>query len=165
MQPKMCRVHSALNPVMKNPQVCMYRLVPNRFYALLCSLPDFPQLNVSSSATGSAFLALSRCPPMKSHTVCQGECLSSLAAPFGLEAKDLYNHPANADLKKKRSNPNVLAPGDIVSLPDSPTQKLANCDTGKSHKFVVNLPKVKLRVLLKSWKDEPYAEETIRSHR
>jgi hypothetical protein len=93
---------------------------------------------------------------MTSHIVRQGECLSSLAARSGLgDWKQLYDHPANADLKKKRPNPNVLAPGDKVEAPDLET-KTVSAATGRIHTYVVKLQKVKLRIAIVSWSGEPY---------
>ena len=92
------------------------------------------------------------------HVIKQGECLSSLAGAFGLRSwKDLYDHPDNVELKKKRPNPNVLAPGDVVIVPDSATEKKTVArPTGQEYLFVVQAPKVKLRIFLKNWKGEPY---------
>jgi hypothetical protein len=91
----------------------------------------------------------------------QGECLSSLAGAFGLRSwQDLYDHPDNIELKKKRPNPNVVAPGDVVMVPDSATdKKIVPCATGKAYLFVVEAPKVKLRILLQNWQGEPYADK------
>ncbi|MGA8314137.1 MAG: hypothetical protein WB755_29200 [Terriglobales bacterium] len=93
---------------------------------------------------------------MPKYVIKQGECLSSLAAARGVPSwKDLHDHPDNADLKKKRPNPNVLAPGDVVIVPET---KKFTCATGKKHTFVVRMPKVKLRLLLQNWKGEPYGD-------
>jgi N-acetylmuramoyl-L-alanine amidase len=98
---------------------------------------------------------------MPSHTVQQGECLSSLAAAFGLASwKDLYNLPGNAALKTKRLNPNVLAPGDVVMVPDSTGPKKAvGCATAQDHLFIVQTPRVRLRLLLQDADDEPYVDK------
>ena len=98
---------------------------------------------------------------MPKHVIQQGECLSSLAAAFGLKSwKDLYNHPDNVELKKKRPNPNVVAPGDVVMLPDSAMEKkTVPCSTGQGPLFLVQAPKVKLRIVLKDRKGEPYGDK------
>jgi hypothetical protein len=92
---------------------------------------------------------------MPVHTVEQGECLSSLAARYGFRNwEDIYSHPANGDLRKKRPNPNVLAPGDKVVVPE-PTLKSVAVATGKTHVFKVRLAEVKLRVVLVDRKGKP----------
>jgi len=95
------------------------------------------------------------------HVIKQGECLSSLAGLFGLRSwQDLYDHPDNAELKKNRPNPNVVAPGDVVIVPDPGTKKkIVPCGTGKVHLFTVEAAKVKLRILLQNWQQEPYADK------
>ncbi|HEY2407227.1 MAG TPA: peptidoglycan-binding domain-containing protein [Polyangiaceae bacterium] len=45
--------------------------------------------------------------------------MSSIAADYGfVNWKTLYDHPANAALKKLRPNPNALVPGDRVAIPE-----------------------------------------------
>ncbi len=94
---------------------------------------------------------------MAVHKVQQGECLSSIAARFGLRSWErLLEVAGNEELPKKRLNPNVLAPGDEVAVPDQVSQKRLSIATDHLHKFVVNLPKVKLRIALVNRLGEPY---------
>ncbi len=84
----------------------------------------------------------------KVHTVCQGECLSSIARQYGF--KDwtvLYDEPANAELKTRRPNPNVLCPGDLVAIPE-PKPMTAQKSTGDWHEFAVEREQVRLKVQL-----------------
>jgi N-acetylmuramoyl-L-alanine amidase len=70
---------------------------------------------------------------MPSHTVKQGDCISSIAHETGFFWETLWNHPDNAKLKQLRKNPNALLPGDVVSIPDQRV-KQESCDlteTGK----------------------------------
>jgi hypothetical protein len=86
---------------------------------------------------------------MAKYRVRQGDCLASIAAKFGFaQWKTIYDHPNNADFKKKRKNPNALFPGDVVFIPDN-EQKFADGATGQSHAFTVKLPKTRLRLVLK----------------
>jgi N-acetylmuramoyl-L-alanine amidase len=94
---------------------------------------------------------------MAVHVVTQGECLSSIAAQYGMTSwRDLYEHPDNADLKKKRRNPNVLAPGDEVNVPDPP-KRWETRPTQEKHTFVVPVAKVELRVVLRDWRGKALA--------
>jgi hypothetical protein len=92
---------------------------------------------------------------MPKHVVSQGECLSSIASRYGLKSwRDLYEHADNAELKQKRANPNVLAPGDEVHVPDAPAQWTVR-STEKRHRFVVPARTVKLRIQLRDTRGEP----------
>lgn len=72
----------------------------------------------------------------KTHVVEPGEHLSSIAARFGFRSfRTIFEHPDNAELKKKRSNPNVLQPGDAIVIPDiAPKEEPAA--TGRVNPFV-----------------------------
>ena len=51
------------------------------------------------------------------HVVEQGECLSSLTQLYGFsDYRQIYYHPNNSELRRKRPNPNVLYPGDEVFI-------------------------------------------------
>ncbi|WP_437876232.1 peptidoglycan-binding domain-containing protein [Sorangium sp. So ce513] len=48
----------------------------------------------------------------------QGEYLSLLAVRHGFSADNVWSAPENAGLRQRRASPDVLAPGDILYLPD-----------------------------------------------
>lgn len=52
------------------------------------------------------------------HVVRPGECLSSIADRSGFFWQTLWDHPDNAALKEARRDPNALAPGDEVHVPE-----------------------------------------------
>ncbi len=94
---------------------------------------------------------------MAIYTVKPGDCLSSIAASFGLgDYKDIYDAPANAEYRKLRPNPDVIQPGDKIVIPDLIpfTRVLA---TGQKHTVKVKLPRAKLQVYLKDADGEPIA--------
>lgn len=92
---------------------------------------------------------------MPVHKVAQGECISSLACRFGLTPAEIFDHPANAKLRAKRKNPDLLFPGDDVYLPD-PERREEVCQTGRSHRFVVQPLLVEIRVVLQDIHGDPY---------
>jgi N-acetylmuramoyl-L-alanine amidase len=93
---------------------------------------------------------------MPTHVVRQGECFATIAREHGFPRDTLYNHPDNADLKKKRPNPNILQPGDEVAIPDL-KPKEANVATGARHPFKIKVPKRELRLTLLDPSGEPIA--------
>jgi len=55
----------------------------------------------------------------RTHVVVEGESLSTIAAAEGFrDFRKLYDAPENAELRKKRPNPNLIRPGDEVVIPD-----------------------------------------------
>ncbi len=81
------------------------------------------------------------------HTVSQGECLSSISAGYGLPWQLIWDYGPNAALKAKRKNPNVLEPGDVLSIPDK-QQKTVSRSTGQTHRFVVKDTKTLVKIRL-----------------
>ncbi len=72
---------------------------------------------------------------MREHTIEQGECLMSLAHQTGLFWETIWNHPSNAQLKASRKGPNLVLPGDIVTIPDKSPQGISAA-TDARHRFV-----------------------------
>jgi N-acetylmuramoyl-L-alanine amidase len=82
------------------------------------------------------------------HTVRQGECLSSIARQYGFKDwQVLYDDPANAELKKRRPNPNLLYPGDLVAIPE-PKPMTAQKPTGDWHDITLEREQARLKVQL-----------------
>lgn len=63
-----------------------------------------------------------------------GECVSTIAFDHGLFWETVWNDPANAALRELRGNPNILAEGDEVVVPDKRVASVS-CATGKRHVF------------------------------
>jgi N-acetylmuramoyl-L-alanine amidase len=94
---------------------------------------------------------------MNVHVVRQGECLSSIAKAYGFsDWRRIYDDPENADFKRKRSNPDLVHPGDILKIP-TPDPFTADVSTGQTHAFKVKVPKARMRILLEV--DEPHEYE------
>jgi N-acetylmuramoyl-L-alanine amidase len=93
---------------------------------------------------------------MKPHVIAQGEYLTRLAAERGFDAAEVWNHPANRDLRARRPNPDILAPGDVVHLPDAPAPAGAPIQAGGTHRYRARVPRVTIRLLLQGCAGEPY---------
>ena len=91
------------------------------------------------------------------YTVEQGDHLSKIAKDNGFtDYTVIWDHPNNADLKKKRQNPNILLPGDQVFIPDM-EQKQESGATDKRHTFTVDKKTLKLRLVLEDIYEKPIA--------
>jgi len=90
------------------------------------------------------------------HEVRQGECISSIADKYGFFPDAIWNDSANAELKEKRKDPNVLYPGDVVVIPDKRLKEETGA-TETRHRFrKKNTPAV-LRIQLLDADDNPRA--------
>jgi Putative peptidoglycan binding domain len=91
------------------------------------------------------------------HTVQQGEHLSGIAEQYGFrQFESIWDHPKNADVKKKRKFPHVLLPGDELYIPDK-EQKTESAPTTNVHRFIVPAQPLKLRIALTDFDNEPVA--------
>ncbi len=83
--------------------------------------------------------------------------MSSIAKEYGFASwKAIYDHPANADLKASRPNPNALVPGDRVVIPE-PIPKTGQYALGAWHEIrVKNTPTV-LKIQLRDVKGDTFA--------
>lgn len=82
------------------------------------------------------------------HEVKTGECVSSIAAQYGLAPLTLWLAPDNAALKEQRKDPNVLLAGDVVVIPEKQPKQVTR-PTGQIHRFRRRgiPPKLRLRLL------------------
>ncbi|MEO8379869.1 MAG: peptidoglycan-binding domain-containing protein [Acidobacteriota bacterium] len=70
----------------------------------------------------------------RKHVVEQGECIDSIAFAYGHFPETLWTDAANAALKELRPDPNVLLPGDEVTIPDKRLKTVMRA-TGATHRF------------------------------
>lgn len=70
----------------------------------------------------------------KQHPVAPGECLSSIAFTTGFFPETIWNAPENAELRSQRERGTILAPGDVVFIPDK-RPKTESVNTGAVHPF------------------------------
>jgi N-acetylmuramoyl-L-alanine amidase len=85
---------------------------------------------------------------MPNHVVKQGECLWRIATQYGFrDYRTIYNDPKNAALRKKRPNPNLLFPGDVVFVPDK-LSKREPSETTMLHRFELVGPSRVLRIVV-----------------
>jgi len=92
------------------------------------------------------------------HRVVEGDTISSIAASYGITDWEnrVWNAPENARLKTERVNPNTLAPGDEVFIPQL-EQKQESRPVDAWHDFHVVRNKRFLRLKLHDENDQPLA--------
>jgi hypothetical protein len=87
---------------------------------------------------------------MSEHVIEDGESAESVAARYGLPLAKLWDYGGNAELKKKRQDPHLLHPGDVLQIPPL-ALKSESLATGQRHKITVNSPKSKLALQFKKY--------------
>ncbi len=92
------------------------------------------------------------------HTVQQGECVDSIAFQHGFFPDTLWNHGDNSALKDQRKDPNVLAAGDKVVIPDKQLKEESRPQE-KRHKFKRKGVPAKLRMQILKPKEPPPPKE------
>jgi N-acetylmuramoyl-L-alanine amidase len=94
---------------------------------------------------------------MPSHSVKQGDTLISIAAEHDYPSWEvIWMDPGNAELRKKRPDPQVLSAGDTVVLPEKKT-RVVHLATDKTHRLVVPTVKAFCRVVLRDDEGRPMA--------
>jgi len=85
---------------------------------------------------------------MPQYTIKEGDCLTSLAQRHGLSWQKIWDHPNNSDLKRRRRDPNILYPDDVVFIPEK-EEKQETGSTEQKHQFrKKGVPaKVRLRLM------------------
>ena len=95
----------------------------------------------------------------KLHIVRQGEYLSGIAQQYKFARwQTIYEHPDNADFRRRRPDPNVIYPGDRLRIPDK-EKRFENGATDQQHVFRVARYKVLLRLKLRDGDQQPLAGE------
>ncbi len=98
----------------------------------------------------------------KRHTIEQGACISSIALEYGFAPETIWKEAANAALKDLRQDPNVLNPGDVLTIPDL-RPKTESGATEQKHRFLRRgVPaKLRFRAMID---DQPIADEIYELH-
>ena len=81
------------------------------------------------------------------YKVRQGDTIGSIAKRFGLFPEDIWNDPANEQIKSERKNPNILVVGDILFIRNKEMQEKI-CTTEQRHLFVVKNARAKFKLRL-----------------
>lgn len=95
------------------------------------------------------------------YVVKDGQCMESIALEHGFFWESLWDHPANAELKRIREDPQCLLPGDRVTIPARETKELP-ISNEKRHQFrKKGVPSI-LQIYVKQF-GEPRANQPYRA--
>lgn len=99
---------------------------------------------------------------MRAHIVQQGEHLAGLAARMGFEASEVWSHEANAELRERRSDPQRLAPGDVLFVPEPEPPTPLDVRPKTENRFVAPMPSARLSLQLTEGGDGAFANQPYR---
>jgi N-acetylmuramoyl-L-alanine amidase len=95
------------------------------------------------------------------HVVRPGEHLGAIAKQYGFENFSmLWELPENAELKRLREDPALLAPGDELFIPDR-VRLVFNRITDASHDVKVKLDRLQLNLRVLDIDGEPYKNAAV----
>lgn len=95
---------------------------------------------------------------MKPYVIRQGDYLVRLSHILSFDAEEVWNHPKNADLRKKRPQHSLLVPGDVIYIPDEPPKR-NKYRAHSDNSYVAHVPRIRVRVAM-SMAGKPMASET-----
>lgn len=81
------------------------------------------------------------------YVVRQGDHLDRLALELGFDRAAVWGDAANKDLRAVRPDPNLLAPGDVVQVPEAPRSS-APLRLGDANTYAAQVPEAPLRLRL-----------------
>lgn len=94
------------------------------------------------------------------YVIRQGDYLTRLAFRFGFDADEVWNAPENEALRRARPNREMLAPGDVLSIPDAPREGPA-LRVGSNNRYRARVPVVPVKLRLRDG-DQALANEPYR---
>src|SRR5688500_6803666 len=97
-------------------------------------------------------------PSMIPYVVRPGDYLTRIASRRRFDAEQVWQHPQNAELRRRRPNPEVLAAGDILYVPDTEPRRHA-LTVGGTSSFTARIPTVKLELSLTGSDGQPLASK------
>ncbi len=93
----------------------------------------------------------------KKHAIRRGESLLQLAYDAGFASwTDVWNDAANAELRERRADPQVLLPGDELTIPER-REGDESCPVQKVHRFRLARPRAWLNLKMVGGDGEPIA--------
>ncbi len=97
---------------------------------------------------------------MVPYVVRAGDHLERLAFQGGFDASAVWNDELNAALRERRPNPQMLAPGDILFVPEAASGPGVAVSPGGTYCFTARVPTVHVRIAFRSegraYANEPY---------
>ena len=95
----------------------------------------------------------------KKYVVQKGDSLASIAEKHGFIAQTLWDDPNNKVIKQKRTDPDMLVPGDVLLIPDKKIKE-ASANAGGRVKFKIKRSPIKLRLKIFEEPTDPVLQQS-----
>jgi len=95
---------------------------------------------------------------MRAYIVGRGESLWSVASRLGFNPEEVWNAPENRELRERRASSQVLAPGDVLYVPDVEQEDL-HLTAKTTNEFTADVEYLTVRLLLGAAGGEARANE------
>ncbi len=99
---------------------------------------------------------------MKPYVVRQGDYLQKIAFEQGFDATEVWKHEKNAELRSQGHMPEVLAPGEILFIPDGPRAS-SPIAVGDQNAFQASVGEIELNLTFRHDDGTPYKEEPYKA--
>jgi N-acetylmuramoyl-L-alanine amidase len=86
---------------------------------------------------------------MRAYVVQQGDHLAGIAARLGFDAETCWNDEQNRELREQRGDPQVLAAGDVLYVPE-PEGRGVSIRPRATNRYSARPPKVRVRVRMRT---------------
>lgn len=102
---------------------------------------------------------MNRSTGWRPYVVKQGDHVSKLAHAMGFDADAVWNDEVNRELRESGRRPNVLAPGDILCVPEKPTNAPMLLLATRDNAYKGTIPDVRVAVVFHG-EDGPLKNES-----
>lgn len=94
---------------------------------------------------------------MRPYVIRQGDSCATLALKYGFDMNAVWQDPANDTIRANRQDPHVLAPLDILYIPEAAPPQGFALTTGSTNAFTADVPLLNGRIVCIGPGDQPLA--------
>jgi hypothetical protein len=84
---------------------------------------------------------------MRPYVVRQGDYLTRLAHDLSFAADTVWRDPRNDNVRRAREQPEILAPGDVLYVPE-PRRQAHSISAGSTNRYCARVPRVPIDIVL-----------------
>ena len=86
---------------------------------------------------------------MRPYVIRQGDYLASLAARFGFDEDEVWQHDDNRELRELRGSPNILHPGDVLHIPEPAEERREALQPSTTNRYRAQVAMIPVQVTVR----------------